>query len=354
MSRPTGDLLNAAPGASAVPMEGGGSGAQPPPPSLEVASSPHLGDSASTASMMRDVLIALAPLMLMSVWLFGWHAVAVVGLCVLGCMGTEALLTWLRGRPLTLGDGSAAITGVILGLSLPWSTPWWIILIGSAAAIGLGKFIFGGLGFNVFNPAMVGRAFIMLSFARWLGAPAYTEAGAALEIMTQATPLTTAKEAADLAAMPSLWPLFLGTHNGSLGETSVLAALIGGAWLLWRRAAAWQIPVAVLASTFVLAAMAGWAGLTPLGPGEHLFGGALVFGAFFIATDPVTSPITPRGRWMFGIGVGLFVVLIRIFSSYPEGVMFAVLIMNAAVPVINRWAVPRPLGWRPPPKETKP
>lgn len=329
---------------------------------VEVGPSPHLARrSFATQWMMADVLVGLAPAIAMSVLVFRWYAVLQVALCVLTCLVGEAVFTWMRGRPVQLWDLSAVVTGVILALSLPWSTVWYVSVIGSLAAVGLGKAAFGGLGGNIFNPAMVGRAFVMLSFAKALGASAYVSAQAELAVVTQATPLTVAKkvaadvaagkiaagaEAAHLGSAGELWPLFLGTVNGSLGETSAFAMLLGGIYLCWRRSAAWQVPVSVIASAFVLAAAANAIGLTPFTGLQHLLSGSLLMGAFFIATDPVTSPITPRGRWIFGIGVGVLVMLIRLFSGYPEGVMFAVLLMNAAVPLLNRWTIPVPLGGR--------
>jgi len=219
--------------------------------------------------------------------------------------------------------------------------------------------VFGGLGYNIFNPAMVGRAFVMLSFARELGASAYTVVQSDLAVLTQATPLSVAKKLAavlvsgevltgDLQAQldsaQQLLPLFIGRVNGSLGETSALALLVGGIYLCVRRSASWEIPAGVLLASFPLAALAGWAGLTPFAPVAHLTSGALLFGAFFIATDPVTSPLSPKGKLIFGLGIGVLVMVIRLFSSYPEGVMFAVLIMNAFVPLVNRWTIPRPVG----------
>jgi len=311
-----------------------------------VAPSPHLSDQAiTTKGMMRDVVIGLIPVVAMSIYLFRWYAVLQIGLCVIACMGFEALFTRMRGKRITLNDWSAAVTGVILGLSLPWSAPWHIPVIASLIAIGLGKTVFGGLGFNLFNPAMVGRAFVMLSFARELGASAYATADAALPLLTQATPLTAAK--AHAAELPALFPLFIGNHNGSLGESSILAVLVGGLYICWRRSASWEIPAGALLAATVLASLAKLAGLTTVGPLYHLTGGALVFGAFFIATDPVSSPLSPRGKFVFGIGFGTLTLLIRVFSGYPEGVMFAVLLMNATVPLINQWTIPQPLGLSP-------
>ena len=308
---------------------------------------------------MIDVLVGLAPVLLAAIVVFRWYAVVQVGLCVLSCLATETLLALLRRKPVPIGDCSAAVTGVILGLSLPWSAPWYVAVIGSVVAVGLGKVVFGGLGYNIFNPAMVGRAFVMLSFARELGASAYVVVRSDLDVLTQATPLSVAKKlAADLApgevltgdlqvqleSAQQLWPLFIGQVNGSLGETSALALLLGGIYLCVRRSASWEIPAGVLLASFPLAALAGWAGLTLFTPVGHLASGALLFGAFFIATDPVTSPLSPKGKFVFGLGIGALVMVIRLFSGYPEGVMFAVLIMNAVVPLVNRWTIPRPVG----------
>lgn len=314
-------------------------------PRLHVAPGPHVSAGVSTWRMMADVVIALSPVLLAAVWLFRWHAVLQVTVCVVSCAVADALFSRLRGRPMQLADGSALVTGAILGLSLPWSAPAYVGVVGSFVAIGVGKAAFGGLGQNIFNPAMVGRAFVMISFASVLGATAYVRPDGPLEIVTQATPLTVAKEAA--GEMPGLWPLFVGNVNGSLGETSALACLIGGLYLCWRRSAAWQIPVSMIAGAAVVAAVANLVDPdTPLTMLQHLVGGSLIFGAIFIATDPVTSPLSPRGRAVYGAGIGALVIFIRIFSNYPEGVVFAVLLMNAAVPLINRWTIPQVFGAR--------
>ena len=336
--------------------------AAPRPPAIHVAPGPHLSDGKlTTRRMMIDVLIALIPVVGAAVFFFGWYAVKQVGLCTLACLVFEAILTKLRGRPVPLSDFSAAVTGVILGLSLPWSAPWYIAVIGSGMAIALGKVVFGGLGFNVFNPAMVGRAFVMLSFARDLGAGAYVASGekALTGLITQATPLTVAKKVAtdllagkaiapelarELDAAGNLWPLCIGNVNGSLGETSAIACVIGGLYLILRRTASWEIPAGVIGAVLVCGVLGQWAGLTPLTAFHHLVGGAVLFGAFFIATDPVSSPLTFRGKLVFGAGIGVLVMVLRLFSGYPEGLMFAVLLMNAVTPLLNRWTVPRPVG----------
>ncbi len=341
----------------------------PPSPSadIHVAPSPHLFDSdLTTRRMMVEVLFGMVPLMLIALLVFRWYAVVQVGLCVLVCLATEAVCACIRKKPSSIGDYSAVVTGVILGLSLPWSAPWYVGVIASVTAVGLGKVVFGGLGYNIFNPAMVGRAFVMLSFARQMGASAYVATQDKLTVLTQATPLSAAKEfakgliagkvtleeqASQLDSAGELVPLMFGHVNGSLGETGAIAILIGGIYLCLRKVASWQIPFATIISTLVFASLANAIGLTPFDGLQHILGGALLFGAFFIATDPVSSPMTGTGKLMFGIGIGMLVVLIRTFSGYPEGVMFAVLIMNAGVPLINRWTIPRPLGGPLPSKE---
>lgn len=316
--------------------------AVPAAPVIEVAPSPHLADpTQNTRRMMVDVLVALAPVVLAAVYVFHWHAVRQILICVAACTAAEALFARLRGRRAPLDDFSAAVTGVILALSLPATAPWYTALIGSLAAVGVGKALFGGLGMNLFNPAMVGRAFVMISFAGALGAAGYQDPHSRVDAITQATPLTAFQQSGVVA---DLVDLFWGTTNGSLGETSALACLVGGLYLCLRRTAAWQIPAAMLAVAGLLALPAagpdGWSAL------HHLCGGAMLFGAFFIATDPVSSPLTPLGKVVFGAGVGALVMLIRLFSGYPEGVMFAVLLMNALTPLINRWTIPRPFGGR--------
>jgi electron transport complex protein RnfD len=333
-------------------------------PSVQIASSPHLSDpTLSTRRMMIEVIAALLPAIAMAVVVFRWFAVVQIGLCVLTCLVTEAVLNRLTRKPSTLGDYSAVLTGVILGLSLPWSSPGYIAVIGSVVAIGLGKAVFGGLGCNIFNPAMVGRAFVMLSFARQMGASAYVVAESELTVVTRATPLSLAKQfAADLAAgrvtagesrlqlqeAQNIWAMFVGQVNGSLGETSAIAILLGGTYLVVRRVISWEIPVGIMLVSFVLVELGHWFNLTLLNSLQHVITGSLLFGAFFIATDPVTSPVTRSGKLIYGMSIGFFVVVIRLFSSYPEGVMFAVLLMNAAVPLLNRWTIPSPLGGPPP------
>lgn len=312
-------------------------------PAIHVAPSPHIFSmDLTTRGMMRDVLIALGPVVLAAIWYFRWLAVKQLLISVIACLAAEAIFTRMRSRPLGLGDLSAGVTGIILGLSLPATAPWFVGCIGAIVAIGIGKMVFGGLGMNIFNPAMVGRAFVMIAFAGNLAAAGYVDPAGTVDIISQATPLTAFKQTGTAAPLPLL---FWGQTNGSLGETSALACLLGGVFLCLRRVASWQIPAGVLAGAAVIGGIVNLA--DPAAPWtvlHHLLGGALLFGAFFIATDPVTSPLTPRGKWIFGIGIGAIVMLLRHLSGYPEGVMFAVLLMNAVSPLINRWTIPRPFG----------
>jgi electron transport complex protein RnfD len=312
-------------------------------PVFHVSSSPHLSSTSnSTRRMMLDVLIALMPVVIVALYIFRMYALKQLAICVGSCLVAEALFVKMRGKSFSLNDYSAAITGVILALSLPGTAPWYVGVIAAFVAIGIGKVLFGGLGMNIFNPAMVGRAFVMISFATALGASGYIDARSAVDAITQATPLTVFKQT---GVTTPLWSLFTGMTNGSLGETSALACLIGGIYLCIRRTASWEIPAGVLSAVLVLGGIVNIVDMkAPWTVVHHLSGGALLFGAFFIATDPVTSPLTPKGKFVFGAGVGALVMLLRVFSGYPEGVMFAVLLMNAVTPLINRWTVPRPLG----------
>ena len=319
-------------------------------PVIHVAPSPHVGNQGlTTRGLMVDVVLALGLVVIASVVYFKLHAVKVLAITTAAAMGFEWLFMKMRGREATLGDASAAVTGLILGLSFPWSTPWWICVIGAMIGIGFGKIAFGSLGQNIFNPAMVGRAFVMISFSAYLGAGAYVDAATGIaSILSQATPLTAARTG---GAVPALWPLFIGNTNGSLGETSALASLLGGLYLCIRRTASWEIPAAMVVVLAILAgAMQLFVGANPglasmkITFLQHLVSGAFMFGAFFIATDPVTSPITRAGKFWFGGGISFVIWVLRTFSNYPEGLMFAVLLMNAMVPLLNRWTVPLPVG----------
>lgn len=316
-----------------------------PTPLMHVAPSPHLADiSMTTKSMMADVMIALLPVVLMSVFVFRSYALKQLFICIVCSVLAEAVFTKVRKKSLTLNDFSALVTGVIIALSLPGTAPWYVGCIASVVAIGIGKVIFGGLGMNIFNPAMVGRAFVMISFAAQLAASGYEDLQSTVDAVSSATPLNAFKLDGAVASLSSL---FWGTTNGSLGETSAVACLIGGFYLCFRKTASWQIPAGILSAVVLTGYLYGLAhpdsGWTVF---HHLFSGALMFGAFFIATDPVTSPLTHKGKFIFGFSIGAIVMFLRIFSGYPEGFMFAVLLMNAMTPLINRWTIPVPFGAR--------
>ena len=340
-------------------MQNNAADAEPAIHAIHVAPSPHLSERAfTTRRMMVDVLIGLAPLLIVAVWVFRWHAGTQIAICVVSCLAAEGIFTAVRRKPCSLCDCSAVVTGIILAFSLPGTAPWYVGVIGSFTAIGLGKIIFGGLGMNIFNPAMVGRAFVMIAFTSALAGPAYRlavepgEAGCSGAI-TQATPMTvmqkekntiTGSMSEEVREAFSLRGLLLGNVNGSIGETSALACLIGGAFLCLRRTAAWQIPLGAVFSVLVIGVIMDFVAPSNMRALHHLLGGALLFGAFFIATDPVSSPLTPNGRLIFGMGFGALVMLMRTLSAYPEGVMFSVLLMNAVTPLINRWTIPKPVG----------
>lgn len=323
-------------------------------PRLELVASPHLQASTSTARIMWTVTASLAPAVAAAGWLFGPGALLIVGAAVLGAAVAERALA---GQG-TLGDGSAALTGILLGLTLPPGFPLWMAFTGGLVAIGLGKMIFGGLGQNVFNPALLGRAFLQAAFpaaiTTWpapgggdlalrgdLFAWPFTTPGAA-DAVTSATPLGLMKfEGVSTESLR----LLLGSTGGSLGETSAVLILAGGAFLVSRRYLQWRIPASIFATVAALSAA-----LHTLDPSRYpgplfmLLSGGLVLGAVYMATDPVTSPVTRLGAWVFGAGIGVLVVMIRLWGGLPEGVMYAILLMNAMVPFIGRVTQPRVFG----------
>lgn len=311
-----------------------------------VAPAPHLSDTATTRRIMFEVVLALLPMLGVAVYLFRIDAIILTLVTTAGCLAAEAAANRLRGRSqASLTDGSAIVTGMILAFSLPPGLRPYQAFIGGVVAIGLAKMVFGGLGQNLFNPAMAGRAFLMVCFpvalTTWVEPSTLKIIG--VDAVTQATPLAAAKFHATAPA--ALRDLFLGNVGGCVGETSALAALIGGLYLLIRRVADWRPAIGMLAGAMIFAAVAHY--FVPnkcASPLYHLTSGALMFGAFFIATDYVGAPVTPRGRLIFGLGAGVLVMTIRVFGGYPEGVMYAILIMNALTPLIERWTLPTPFG----------
>ena len=320
-----------------------------------LSSSPHAHANASVRRIMLDVILALLPTTAMGIFFFGMPAVWTIAVCVSTCIATEALCRLAMKRENTVGDLSAVLTGLLLALNLPAGIPLWMAVVGSVFAIGIAKQVFGGLGMNPFNPALAARAFMLISFTgpmtTWLK-PLWWKGP---EAVTMATPLATMKtwfagtdalakatpHAAEkaLSMIPSVCDMLVGNMPGSIGEVSAIALLIGALYLLWRKVITWHIPFSFIATVFVYSLVAGGAPAYM----QVLTGGVLI-GAFFMATDYVTSPITAKGKLVFGFGCGLLSMLIRQFGSYPEGCSFAILIMNSVAPLINRWTQPKPFG----------
>ncbi len=299
---------------------------------------------------MLLVIAALMPAYIVSVIEFGWGALITAAISVVACVAFEWLIAKfiLKQKP-TVCDCSAILTGLLLAFNLPSNLPWWIILIGALVAIGIGKMTFGGLGQNPFNPALVGRVFLLIAFpvqmTTWPRPLGF--AGSYVDAETAATPLALLKQgikggdASVVSNLPSLWDAFVGAMGGSLGEVCALALLIGGIFLICTRVITWHIPVSILATVALFAAVTGWCGALPEGmtTGQYvalsLCTGGIMLGAFFMATDYVTSPMTACGKIIFGIGIGFIVMVIRTWGAYPEGMSFAILIMNACVPLLN-------------------
>jgi electron transport complex protein RnfD len=322
-------------------------------PALVVSASPHLRAKDTTPRIMWTVAASLAPVVVAGAWFFGISALLVIAAAAAGAMITERFF----GKSGSLWDGSAAITGVLLGLTLPPGLPLWMAALGGAFGIGFGKILFGGLGQNVFNPALIGRAFLQASFpvpmTTWSGvggafwalrgdnfALPFTHPET-IDALTAATPLGMQKFEGQET---NLLSLLLGNTSGSIGETAAVLILLCGAYLAWRRLLNWRIPVAIFVS--VAAASVALQAMLPTAPGPlfMLCSGGLALGAVYMATDPVTAPVTNAGRWIFGAGIGVLVVVIRVWGGLPEGVMYAILLMNAFTPFINKATQPRVFG----------
>lgn len=316
-----------------------------------VSPSPHVKDNNSVKKVMYGVVIAMLPALFASVFFFGFEALKVSLVAVAACMLFEFLIQkFLLKQKISIFDGSAIITGLLLAFNLPPEYPTLLIVLGSLVAIGIGKMSFGGLGNNPFNPALVGRVFLLVSFpvetTKWTVNTASTDA------FSGATPLGMLKEAyksgniSDVVdKLPSIQDLFVGGVAGSLGEVSALLLLLGGIFMLFRKIITWHIPVAVLVSMFIFAEVCFMIDKTLfVNPFFHLVSGGAILGAFFMATDMVTSPMSKKGMIIFGVGIGVLTMLIRLFGAYPEGMSFAILIMNAFVPVINTYTKPKRFG----------
>lgn len=312
-----------------------------------VSSSPHIRDNARTSNIMRDVCIALVPALAASVFFFGVRALYITALCMIFSVGAEALWQKLTKKCVTVSDGTAAVTGMLLAFNLPVSAPWWICLIGSVFAIVVAKQFFGGVGHNFMNPALAGRAFLLASWpvimTKWT-LPHTTGFLISADVVSSATPLAILKNP-DAGELPQLLDMFLGNIGGCIGETSALALLIGGIYLIARKVISARIPVTYILTVAVLTFIFPNAGLTNVeSVAYNVLSGGLFLGAFFMATDYVTSPITKRGQIIMGLGCGVLTFVIRRFGGYPEGVSYSILLMNVATPLIDRFTQPKPFG----------
>ncbi|HKL13166.1 MAG TPA: RnfABCDGE type electron transport complex subunit D [Halanaerobiales bacterium] len=294
---------------------------------LLVTPNPHIKDSTSVEEIMWTVVYALIPAVLAATYFFGFRALLVVAVSVIGAVLTEYTFLKIRNKEIVINDGSAVLTGLLLALTLPPSIPLWTAFLGSVVGIGLGKQVFGGLGYNVFNPALIGRAFLTASYPVLM--TTWTVDGT-----STATPLSQISG----GKLVRVWNLFIGNTGGSLGETSALALLLGAAYLIYKGYINWRIPTGMISTVIIVTFLAG------ANPVVHLFAGSLILGAFYMATDMVTSPVTKKARWVFGIGAGLLVAIIRLWGGYPEGVMYSILFMNTTVPLLDRYLKPKTLG----------
>ena len=316
---------------------------------LILSSSPHAHRDVSIERIMYTVVIALLPATVFSVYLFGWNAAKVICLSVGVAVAAEAVSCRVRRREMTALDGSAVVTGLLLAMNLPPSLPWWMVVLGAVIAVGLGKEVYGGLGCNPFNPALVARVVLLISFpvqmTTWL-APGVRTIPPKLDAVTAATPLDLLKVEGLAAAQKfSTWDLFAGNIGGSLGEMSALFLLVGAGILLWKGYISWHTPVAfvgsVAAVSFVFWMVDPSQYASPI---FHVFSGGVILGAFFMATDMVTTPVTPAGMLYFGLGCGVITMVIRLFGGYPEGVSFSILLMNAMTPLLDVWTRPKVFG----------
>ncbi len=306
-----------------------------------VSPSPHIRDEKTTQGIMIDVCIALIPALIASVIYFGYKSLVLSALCVLFCVGFEYLWQKLTKKRVTISDGTAVVTGLLLAFNLPVSAPWWICLIGSFVAIIIVKQFFGGVGNNFMNPALAGRAFLLAS---WPVIMTTWTSPFGVDAVSSATPMAVLKDAT-AGELPRLFDMFIGNIPGCIGETSALALLIGGIYLIARKVISARVPVAYILTVALFAFIFPSAGLTPIySMAYNVLGGGLMLGAIFMATDYVTSPITVRGQIVMGIGCGILTFVIRRFGGYPEGVSYSILLMNVATPLIDRWTKPRAFG----------
>ena len=313
-----------------------------------ISSSPHVTSEETIPKIMYGVIFALVPAMLGAAIFFGIKAILLILTCVAACVLTEYVFQKVRGKEVTVRDGSAIITGILLALVLPPDFSLLSAILGSVVAIGLGKHVFGGLGYNIFNPALVGRAFLQATYpvdmTTWTDplSRSFFALGAPADAVTAATPLAAMKFSGESVAW---WKMLIGYTGGCLGETSAVLILLGGAYLVYKKYLDWRIPASFVGTVLLLGTIF-WLINSDQYPQPifHMFAGGLMLGAVFMATDMVTSPVTTLGSWIFGIGAGVLVIIIRLFGGVPEGVMFSILIMNSVTPLLNRYTRPKVFG----------
>ena len=311
---------------------------------LVVSPSPHVHSGDTISKNMYGVLIALVPAFIVSLYVFGIDALILTAFSVLFCVITEyGVQRFMFKKEPTISDGSAIITGVLLAFNVPSNLPLWILAIGAIAAIGIGKMSFGGLGNNIFNPALLGRVFLLISFPAQMTSWPLPSTIEAIDGVTAATVLENIKY--NPSALPSISDMFFGLESGSIGEMSVMALLLGLIYMLWKKIITWHIPISIL---LTVAIFAGGVYLIDPSPANnpliHLLSGGLMLGAVFMATDYATSPLTHKGMIIYGIGIGVVTMCIRLWGSYPEGVSFAILLMNGLTPLINNYVKPKRFG----------
>ena len=317
-------------------------------PNITISATPHVRSKDSTQSIMRDVIIALMPATIVGVYRFGIKALLLIIISIASAVIAEAVYQKITKQKVTISDLSAVVTGLLLAMNIPSSAPWWLPMVGSAFAIIFAKQLFGGIGQNFINPALAGRAFLLCSYPTIVPARAAPGPGA----ISVATPLAILKEGnpETLSSLPSLLDAAMGNIGGCIGETCAIALIIGGLYLIAKGVISWRIPVVYLATVFVLSFLLPREGSTPV---YELMIGGVMLGAFFMATDYASSPITPKGQIIMGLGCGIITVLIRVYGGYPEGVSYSILIMNLCVPLIDRFTKPTIFGALPKAKEAK-
>lgn len=312
-------------------------------PNLVVVPPPHLAEERGVSRAMRDVMLAMVPVTAVALYFFRLNSLLTVLIAIGAAAGTEVFVRNLKGLPHRLHDGSAVVTGWMLALCLPAATPWWLVVIAAFLAVGVAKELVGGLGWNIFNPALFGRACLVLlaPLFVWLGVELHVTRFhfPAIDAVSLATPLAMAKQG-DLTLAPEVINLFLAYPGGAIGETSALALLVGAAYLIYRKHISWRIPVTTMGTVFILTALLGHH------PLFHVLAGGLILGACFMATDWVTSPVTPVGQLIFGAAIGALVVVFRLFTGASEAVAFSILILNPLAPTIDWMTKPKRFGDR--------